>query len=296
MTEMTSAHREDSAPPPMVLRVGIDRSTMRGRWLGTRLVEHRVAAGLKGGEVAERIERAASTLSRWESGDLIPHPGELYYMLELYGVRDDERETLMRHAKEARQHGPSEVDLSVAVADHVWLESRAWKVETFQIAGIHGLLQTADHARALLMARLPTATPERIERAVAARDLRQRRLTGEAPLRLSAILDEAVLRRAVGGPAMMRAQLEHLLERAELPNVELRVIPFAAGGHASMSSAFDVLHFRGEDDVVFLETRGGIMYLERTEPFSEAWRRLEAVALSAQESAAIIARLADEMT
>ncbi|MGI9099724.1 MAG: helix-turn-helix domain-containing protein [Solirubrobacteraceae bacterium] len=279
-----------------MLRVGIDRATMRRRWLGTRLAEHREAAGLKGAEVAKRIARAGSTLSRWETGDLIPRPAELYYMLELYGVRADERERLMRHADEAREPGLSEVDESDAVADHVWLESRAWSIETFQTTLVHGLLQSADHARALLMARLPTATPERVERAVVARDLRQRRLTDEAPLRLSAILDEAVLRRIVGGPALMRAQLEHLVERAELPNVEIGVIPFAAGAHTSMSSAFDVLRFRGENDVVFLETRGGITYLERTEPFSEALDGLRAAALSAEQSIAMIARLADEMT
>ena len=296
MNHMTSAPRDDPATSPTVLRVGIDRATMRRRWLGTRLAEHREAAGLKGAEVAKRIARAGSTLSRWETGDLIPRPGELYYMLELYGVRADERERLMRHADEAREPGLSEVAASDAVADHLWLESRAWSIETFQTTLVHGLLQTADHARALMIARLTTAAPALIEHAVVARDLRQRRLTDESPLRLSAILDEAVLRRLVGGPALMRAQLEHLLERAALPNVELRVIPFAAGAHTSMSSAFDVLHFREESDVVCLETRGGFMYLERTEPFSEALGSLRAAALSAEESVDMIARLADEMT
>ena len=218
-------------------------------------------------------------------------------MLELYGVRDDERDRLMRHAEEARQPGPSEVDASAAVADHVWLEGRAWKVETFQTTLVHGLLQTADHARAVVIARLRTASPERIEGAVAARELRQRRLAGERPLQLSAVLDEAVLRRAVGGLETMRAQLEYLVERAALPHVELRVIPFAAGAHASLVSAFDVLRFRGEHDVVYLETRGGVMYLERSEPFTEALRELESVALSAEDSVAMIAAIADrEMT
>lgn len=183
--------------------------------------------------------------------------------------------------------------MSVAVADHVWLESRAWQVETFQTTLVHGLLQTADHARAVLMARLRSASPERIEGAVAARELRQRRLTGDNPLQLSAIFDEAVLRRLVGGPEKMRAQLSHLAERAALPHVEIRVIPFAAGAHASLSSAFDVLRFRDEDDVVFLETRGGVMYLERSEPFSETLRELRSVALSAQDSVDMIAAIAD---
>jgi len=279
--------------PATTLRVGIDRATMRGRWLGTRLREYREASGLKGAQVSERIARAVSTLSRWESGDLIPYPGELYYMLELYGVRDDERETLMRHAEEARRPGPSAVDMSVAVADHVWLEGRAWRVETFQTTLVPGLLQTADHARAVLMARLRSASPERVAGAVAARELRQRRLAGERPLELSAILDEAVLRRAVGGPEAMRAQLRYLSERAALPHVEIRVIPFAAGAHASLTSGFEVLRFRDEHDVVVLETRGGVMYFERAETFSEVLRELRAVALSAQDSAAMIAAIVD---
>jgi transcriptional regulator with XRE-family HTH domain len=290
---MHSAADDD---PATTLRVGIDRATMRGRWLGTRLSEYREAAGLKGAEVAERIARAASTLSRWESGDLIPRPGELYYMLELYGVRDDERDTLMRHAEEARQPGPSEVDASIAVADHVWLESRAWKVETFQTMGVHGLLQTADHARAVLMARHRTASQERIDRAVAARELRQRRLDDEHPLQLAAVLDEAVLRRAVGGPEMMRAQLRYLAERAALPHVEIRVIPFAAGAHASLAGGFDVLRFRDEHDAVYLETRGGVMYLERSEPFIEVLRELRSAALSAEDSVAMIAAIANGET
>jgi transcriptional regulator with XRE-family HTH domain len=282
--------------PATTLRVGIDRATMRGRWLGTRLREYREASGLKGAQVSERIARAVSTLSRWESGDLIPHPGELYYMLELYGVGDEERDTLMRHADEARRPGPSEVDASAAVADHVWLEGRAWRVETFQLTVAHGLLQTADHARAVLMGRHRNATRERVESTVAARELRQRRLVGEHPLELSAILDEAVLRRAIGGPEAMRAQLRHLVERAALPNVEIRVIPFAAGAHTSLSSGFDVLRFRDEPDVVYVETRGGVMYLESADRFTDALRELRAVALSAQDSAAMIAAIADGET
>jgi hypothetical protein len=105
-----------------------------------------------------------------------------------------------------------------------------------------------------------------------------------------------VLRRAVGGPEAMRAQLRHLAERAALPNIEIRVIPFAAGAHASLVSAFDVLRFRDEPDVVYVETRGGVMYLERSEPFTEALADLRAVALSAQDSAAMIAAIADGET
>ncbi|MGH2943275.1 MAG: helix-turn-helix domain-containing protein [Solirubrobacteraceae bacterium] len=267
---------------------------MRGRWLGTRLREHREAAGLKGVEIAKRVGRSAGTISKWESGDLIPRPSEMYYMLEIYGVRDEERETLMHRAEEARQPGGSEVDASVSLADHIWLESRAWRIETFQTVLVPGLLQTPGHARDVLMAWIPEATTERIERAIAARELRQRRLTGEDPLELLAILDEAVLRRPVGGAQTASAQLEFLVERAALPNVEIRVVPFAAGAHAGLTGAFDVLHFRDEDPIVFVESRGGLMYLEHTDPFTDALRRLGAVALSAEQSVAMIDGIAGE--
>jgi transcriptional regulator with XRE-family HTH domain len=287
-------HRAAPAIEPTVFRVGVDRATMRGRWLGRRLRAHREAAGMKGAQVAERITRSAATLSRWESGDLLPRPAEVHYMLELYGVRGDERDALVRHAEEAQRSGALEVDVSVALADHVWLEDQAWKVETFQNAVLPGLLQTADYAREILMAWNPAATAERIERAIGARAARQQRLTLDEPLQLVAILDEAVLRRPIGGPEMMRAQLAHLVERAALPNVDIRVLPFAAGAHASLSGPFDIMQFRDERDLVYLETRGGSMYLDRLEQFADALRRLEAVALSEQQSRAMIAAIEKE--
>jgi len=281
--------RDAPAIEPAFFRVGVNHATMRGRWLGARLRQHRDAAGMTGGQVADRIRRSGATLSRWESGDLLPRPAEVHYMLELYGVRGEERDALVRQAEEAPRSGALDVDASVALdADHVWLEAQAWKVATFQTAVLPGLLQTAAYAREVLMAWNPAATSERIESAIAARAARQRRLTAEEPLQLVAILDEAVLRRPIGGPDMMRAQLEYLVERATLPNVEIRVLPLAAGAHACLSGSFDIMQFRDEDDLVYLETRGGHLYIDRPEPFADAWHRLEGVALTEKESLAMI--------
>jgi len=294
---METTPRGGPTPSTTVLRAGVDRATMRGRWIGKQLRAHREAAGVKGAEIAKRIGRSGGTISKWESGDLIPRPSEMYYMLEIYGVRDEERETLMRRAEAARQPGLSEVDVSASIADHIWLESRAWRIESFQTIVVPGLLQTPGYARGVLMTWQPTASAEWIERMIAARDLRQRRLTGgEDPLELSVILDEAVLRRTAGGDAQTaRAQLELLVERAALPNVDIRVVPFAAGFHAGLTGGFDIFHFRDEGDVVFVETRGGLMYLERPDPFAESLLRLEAVALSPEESVAILDGIAGEI-
>jgi DNA-binding XRE family transcriptional regulator len=279
----------------MVFRVGIDRATMRGRWLGTRLRAHREAAGMKGAQVAERITRSAATLSRWESGDLLPRPAEVHYMLELYGVRGEERDVLVRHAEQTVRAGVQDVNVSVAVADHAWLEGRAWRIETFHVTVVPGLLQTADYARAILLA-APGVTAERIERAIATRGARQQRLTDDVPLQFAAILDEAVLRRPIGALEVMRAQLDYLAERAALANVEVRVLPLAAGAHAGHSGAFDIMRFRDDRDLVFIETCGGDMYVDRTEAYTDAWRRLEAAALSEEESRAMIAAAAKEMS
>ena len=241
---------------------------------------------MKGAEIAKRIGRSGGTISKWESGDLIPRPSEMYYMLEIYGVRDEEREALMRRAEAVRQPGLSEVDFSASIADHIWLESRAWRIETFQTVVVPGLLQTSGYARGVLMAWLPAASPAWIERVIAARELRQRRLTGEDPLELSVILDEAVLRRTAAMRRWDAPSLNCWIERAALPNVDIRIVPFAAGVHAGLTGGFDIFHFRDEGDVVFVETRGGLMYLERPDPFAESLLRLEAVALSEEKSLA----------
>jgi hypothetical protein len=139
------------------------------------------------------------------------------------------------------------------------------------------------------MAWNPAATSERIDSLISVRAARQGRLTEEEPLQLFAILDEAVLHRPIGGAGTMRAQLEYLVERATLPNVEIRVLPLTVGAHASLSGAFDIMQFQDEQDLVYLETRGGHLYLDHPEPFADALCRLESVALSEEQSIAMIA-------
>lgn len=279
---------------PMVFRVGIDRATMRGRWLGARLRAHRMAAGMKGAQVAERMTRSAATLSRWESGDLLPRPAEVHYMLELYGVRGGERDELVRHAEQSQRSGVQDVGESVAVADHAWLEGRAWRIETFHNTVVPGLLQTAEYTREILLAGDPSETAERLELVIGTRAARQRRLTDEEPLQLAAILDEAVLRRPIGAPGVMRAQLHRVVEQTALANVELRVLPLAAGAHSGLGGAFEIMRFHDDADLVFIETCGGDMYIDRIEAYTNAWRRLEDMALSEQDSMSMIAAVAKE--
>jgi transcriptional regulator with XRE-family HTH domain len=280
----------------VAVRVGTGGATLRGRQLGVRLRELRDGAGLTGEEVARRMGRAHSTLSRWETGGLIPRPPDVYFMLDLYGVDGAEREALLRAVQDARKREDWEVDVAVKVIDYVWMESRAWKVETFYDSVVPGVLQTPDYAREVLRAWDPAATPQHIERTLAARIARQQRLTAEDQLQLSAVIGEGALRLRVGGPEVMRAQLKQLVDLAAEPGIELRVLPFATGAHAGMTGTFTILRFRDDQDVATVETRGGDIYLEDVEPFAQALRRLSAAALPQRKSVAMIAAMRREFT
>jgi transcriptional regulator with XRE-family HTH domain len=279
----------------VAVRVGIGGTTLRGRQLGVRLRALREAAGLTGEDVAKRMGRAHSTLSRWESGALIPRVPDVYFMLDLYDVQQTERDALLRSAHAVREREDWEVDVAVKVIDYAWMEGRSWKVEAFQDSVLPGLLQTPDYSRAVMRAWDPSATSRRIERWVGVRIARQRRLTDEHPLQLSVVIGEGALRVMVGGPAVMRAQLKHLIDVAAQPNIEIRILPFDAGAHAGMSGQFTILRFVAEQDVATFETRGGDIYMEDAEPFAQALRLLRAAALPQRNSLAMIAAMRREL-
>jgi transcriptional regulator with XRE-family HTH domain len=279
-----------------VIKVGPGDTTLRGRLLGARLREKREAAGLKLVAAAGLIKRRPSTLSRWETGDRLPHLADLFYALEVYGVRGVERDALMGIAQEAHEQQDSPDIVSTAVADYDWLVRSAYRLEYFWDTALPGMLQTADYAREILKAWDPAAGRERTERTLAARMARQQRLAGEGALELCAVLGEGALRAVVGGPEAMRAQLRHLLDCAALPTVELRVVPFAAGAHPGFAGPFAILRFPDGRDLAHVITRAGDIYAEDAEPFAQALRRIKRAALSQRESVAMIAALTKAMT
>ncbi|MGH2941213.1 MAG: helix-turn-helix domain-containing protein [Solirubrobacteraceae bacterium] len=279
-----------------VIKVGPGDTTLRARLLGTRLREMREAAGLKLVAAATVNKRRPATLSRWETGERMPHPSELFYALEVYGVGGAERDELMRIAKDAYDQPESPDVVSTAVADFEWLHRRAYRLECLCETALPGLLQTPDYIREVLKAWDPTASGERIERTLAARMARQERLAGEDTLEVCAVLGEGALRAIVGGPELMRAQLRHLLDCAALPSVELRVVPFAAGTHAAFVGSFTILRFRDDRDFAHVITRAGDIYVEDPEQFTQALRRIKRAALSQRESVAMIAALTKAMT
>jgi transcriptional regulator with XRE-family HTH domain len=278
--------------------------TVRRRRLGSELRKLRDANNLKLEEVAGELGVAPSTLSRIETGKAPTKTAYLNQMLEMYGVDDpQQRQVLVDMAREGHRKGwwadfddvlPSGFDIFVG------LEAETTGIRSYEISLVHGLLQTQDYARAVLRELRPRQTSEQVERQVDLRMARQRRLEDEPALDLWVIHDEAVIRRAVGGPAVMRAQLAWLLEVASRPGMTLQVLPFESGAHAGLAGPFTILEFaeRTDSRVAHVESAGGPIYLEKeweVRGCEDAFDRLRAAAMSPAASADLIEKAARKL-
>jgi transcriptional regulator with XRE-family HTH domain len=244
--------------------------TVQRRRLGLELRRLRREAGLTIEEVARALECSTAKVSRIETGKLKARQVDVDAMLRRYGVLDlAVREQLLQVNREARMTGwwrSFEEVLPPGFETFVGLEAEAVAVRTYALAVVPGLLQTADYARALLRAGHRNATPEDVEQMVKLRTTRQERLLGGPnPLRLRAVVDEAVLHRPVGGRDVMEHQLLAMAEMASRTNVLLQVLPFETGAHSSLSGMFTLLELPDEadTDVVYVEGPGGSIYLEK---------------------------------
>lgn len=278
--------------------------TVRRRRLGTELRQLRESNAYKLEEVAAQLGVAPSTLSRIETGKAPTKSAYLNQMLEMYGVVDPaQRQVLVDMAREGHRKGwwaayddvlPSGFDI------YVGLEAETAAVRGYEVSMVHGLLQTPDYARAVLREMFPRHGIDQIERLVDLRIERQRRFGDDPPLELWAILDEAVIRRPVGGKAVMRAQLEHLLDSANKPWVTLQVLPFACGAHAGHGGGFSILEFpnRTDSEVAYVESVAGIIVLEKDKEVrarAETFDRLRAAALAPGASADLIKQVSREL-
>jgi transcriptional regulator with XRE-family HTH domain len=284
-----------------------DGPTVRRRRLGAELRALRENHGFKLEEVADRLGIAPSTLSRIETGKAPTKTAYLTAMLSLYEVNDSgARQVLLEMAREGHRKGWwSGYDdvLPSGLGMYVGLEGEASGLRSFESMVIHGLLQTPEYARAVLKEMYPRHTEEQISRMADVRAERQRRLDsadGEAPFDLWVIHDESVIRRLVGGTAVMRMQLSHLLAVAVRPGVTMQVLPFESGAHAGSSGSFSVMEFpeRTDADVVFLDSVAGVIFLEKDKDVRErtdAFDRLRAAALSPAASADLVARVSREL-
>ncbi|MEW2402700.1 helix-turn-helix transcriptional regulator [Streptomyces sp. NPDC046862] len=281
-------------------------STVLGRQLGDELKRLREAAGVSMAEAAEVLDCTRGKISRLENGHVPVRAPDLDALMRAYKIEGQEtRErlsVLARKANRRRRDGWWHQYRSVlgdAYRDQIELEAICDRVRTYEVQLVPGLLQTAEYARAITVASRAWQTAEEIEQFVKVRLTRQRRLTDESPLELWAVVAEGVLHQHVGGSAVMRTQLEHLLTMAELPNITVQVMPFSRGAHSGMFGPYLVLSFPQMTslDLVLTETPTGNVWMER-EPDVAYYRALfddaRTAALPPTESLALVHRIAKE--
>ncbi len=279
--------------------------TVRRRRLGAELRRLREAHSLKLEEVAEQLGLAPSTLSRIETGKAPTKSAYLTAMLGMYGVDDPgARKVLVDMAREGHRKGwwsiyddvlPSGFDI------YVGLEAEACGLRSYETDVVHGLLQTTDYALAVLRELRPRDSDEQLRRVVDLRMQRQRLLDQDPPLDLWLILDEGAIRRNIGGTAVMRPQLEHLVQASRWSNVTLQVLAFGSGAHAGLTGPFSILEFpeRSDEDVAYTESVGGMIYMEKDREVrfcAEAFDRMRATALSPAASVELIQQVSRDLT
>lgn len=266
--------------------------TVRRRELGARLKELRAGKGWTVEQVAERLLVSPSKVSRLETGQRGASARDIRDISNLYGLNDDQRQLLADLAKAGKEHAWWQ-PFSLPYSTYVGLEADATLIRDFGLGVMPGLLQTPDYARAVLMATVPRRAPDEIEQLIEARIARQERvLSAENPPQFHAILEASVLHRVVGTTAIMRAQLEHLLDASESSNVTVQVVPYEAGALPNANNKFIILSFASAlPDVVFVEGLTGDLYIERKEDietYNAAFGALEGLAKSPESSRATI--------
>src|SRR2546421_714422 len=262
--------------------------TVRRRELGALLRKLRTKKGLTVEQAADRLLFSMSKLSRMETGHGVATPRDVRDLCALYGVTDEaERDHMMQLAAEGkRQAWWQSYDLGYAT--YVGLEAEAVSISAFQSSVVHGLLQTADYARAGHEAAMPRLDSAQIDMQIEAKLTRQRILTQAGPPRFAAVLDEAALHRLAGGRRVMTAQLIKILDMASLPNVVVQVLPYEVGAHPALESNFTILELPNQTpDVVFVEGLVGSIYLERDDDltkYHKIFHKLQSIALNPKDS------------
>jgi transcriptional regulator with XRE-family HTH domain len=276
-----------------------DRSpTMRERRLIAELRRIRGAANLTLEELAPQLGWSISTISRIETHKRRIQITELTQLLDFYGIKGERREQLLGLARAVRQTGWWDAyagTLSTELSNYISLEAEAASLHCYDGMIFHGLLQTDAYAEYVIRAGLISSPPpQEIARRVEVRMNRQELLTRDAPLALWTVIDETVLARVIGGPEIMRAQLERILELSALPNVTMQILRNRPEAHPSLAGTFSIIGFPGkyDPDVVYLETMTGSLYIEdetHVHRHMMAFDQLRAIALGPVESIDLLA-------
>ena len=276
--------------------------TARRRRLGHELRRLREGVRLRADEVAQQLQWSATKISRIETGQVSVHHGDVADLLAIYGVNDPAlKEELTDMARQSRQKGwwhRHRDSFKRGFDSYIGLEAEASGIRTYQGQVIPGLLQTEAYARVAISATaMEQASETDIDGKVVVRMSRQELITRTPPIRLHVILDEAVLRRSVGGAATLAEQHRSLVSRGEQDNVTLQVLPFAAGAHAALDGAFSMLEFphAKDPDVVYLEQATSGLILEdvaELKRYVEIFEHLTRLALDPDDSITFIDSLA----
>lgn len=271
--------------------------TRRKFKLGAHLARLRVRAKLEQSEVADRLRKSMATVSKIENGHVQPDFPTMSIMLSLYGADEDDRQIAEDLWEEARQDSKKiEHSSGMPPKFRAFLraEMDAASERALTQTVLPGLLQTPAYAKAVHRAwRRFIRSDLDAERAISSRLRRQERLRGDDTLTLRAVVDEAVIHRMMGGPAVMAGQLRRLLEDMKLPNVTIQVLPFETGGYGAMTGPVTILNFPTDEDpdVVYLEYPRGGEWIEDTHDvakFADVFEEATALALPVEESAALI--------
>ncbi|MEV4277684.1 helix-turn-helix domain-containing protein [Actinoplanes xinjiangensis] len=275
-----SAGSQEEAPGggPTVLRI----------LLGSQLRKLRESKGITREAAGYEIRASGSKISRMGLGRVSFKERDVADLLTMYGVSDSaERDALIGLARQANNPGWwqhfGDV-LPTWFQAYLGLEAAASLIRTYEIQFVPGLLQTPDYARAVIMLGHAGASAEEINRRVDVRLQRQQILTRSGGPQLWAVIDEAVLRRPIGGVDVMRAQIESLIEASKLPGVRLQIIPFMVGGHAAAGGPFAILRFPEPElpDVVYVEQLTSAIYLDKREDVDHYAMAMERVCIDAE--------------
>jgi transcriptional regulator with XRE-family HTH domain len=277
--------------------------TVRRKRLGIELRRLREQRGMTCEQVGEQLDCSGPRISRIETGVIQAKPGDVRELLEVYGIKGEDADALVQLARDARKKGWWHTYGDVLpkwFEAYLGLEAEAMRIRTFKPLVIPGLLQTEDYARAVLRAVPNASSGEAIDRHVALRMERQAILTRDDPLNLWMVLSETALRVQVGTPEVMQAQLRHLIEVSERPNVTLQVLPFTTAAYVDPVSLFTILEFAAALDptVVHVEHLTGSLFLEREDEirrYTVVFDHLMAEAHGTSQSVELISRVADEL-
>jgi transcriptional regulator with XRE-family HTH domain len=255
--------------------------------IGSTLRRMRTEKGITRDEAANAIRATAWKIHRLENGQVGFKDRDLVDLLRLYGITDQQEiDSLLERAREANSPGwwfhYGDV-VPPWLRTYMDLESAASLIRTYQGQLVPGLLQTADYARATIAGMLLPRTPEEVERRVTLKLARQQILTQPAGPRLWAVVDEAAVRRPIGGEQVIREQVERLIDAAGLPSVVLQILPVTVGAHPALAGAFSILRFADLElpDIVYVEHLVNAQYLDKRDDVNPYLHVMDSISVRA---------------